>query len=110
MYLSIFGRKNKISKVLISVGIRCKQEKDLFNWENGKEVRTFVKYFCKKEMSPKEIHDDFIKTIGDEFPSNSTVKKWAAEFRRGRKSVEDYERSDPQNDDQRSKEVQAWYF
>ena len=35
-------------------------------------------------MSPKEIHDDFIKPL---------VKKWAAEFRRGRDSVEDYEQS-----------------
>ena len=76
------------------MGIHCKQKMDLFNWENGKEVRTIIKYFCKKGMSPKEIHDDFIKTIGDEFPSYSTVKKWAAEFRRGIKSMEDYERSD----------------
>ena len=26
------------------------------------------KYFCKKGMSPKEIHDNFIKTLGDESP------------------------------------------
>ena len=42
-------------------------------------------------MSPKEVHDDVINTRGLEFPSYSTVKKWAAEFRR--ESVEDYERS-----------------
>ena len=35
-------------------------------------------------MSPKEIHDDFIKTFGEESPSYSMVKKWAAEFRRRR--------------------------
>ena len=40
-------------------------------------------------MSLKKVHDDFIKTIGDGSPSYSTVKKWAAEFRRGR--VEVYE-------------------
>ena len=43
-------------------------------------------------MSPKEIHDDFIKILGDESPSYSTVKKWTAESRVGRDSVEDYER------------------
>ena len=42
-------------------------------------------------MSPKKIHDDFIEILGDESPSYSTVKKWAAEFRRGRERVEDYE-------------------
>ena len=41
-------------------------------------------------MSLKKIHD-FIKTLGDESPSYSTVKKWAAEFRIGRESMEDYE-------------------
>ena len=32
---NIFGRKNKISKLLISVGICCKQGKGVLNWENG---------------------------------------------------------------------------
>ena len=30
-------------------------------------------------MPPKEIHDGFMETLGKEFPSYSTVKKWAAE-------------------------------
>ena len=33
-------------------------------------------------MSPKEIHSDLMETLGKEFPSYITVKKWAAEFRR----------------------------
>ena len=45
------------------------------------EVRAVIKYFCKKGMSPKETHDDFTETLGDESPSSSMVKKWAAEFR-----------------------------
>ena len=56
-------------------------------------VGTVTKYFCKKGMSLKEIHDDFIKTLGDESPSYSRVKKWAAEFRTGRDSMEDNARS-----------------
>ena len=32
------------------------------------EVRAVIKYFCKKGMSPKEIHDKFIKTLGNESP------------------------------------------
>ena len=43
-------------------------------------------------MSPKEIHEEFMETVGKEPPSYSTVKKWAAEFRTGRKSIEDDER------------------
>ena len=43
-------------------------------------------------MFPKKIHDNFINTFEDESPY-STVKKWAAESRRGRESVEDYVRS-----------------
>ena len=47
------------------------------------EIRVIIKYFCKKGMSPKEIHEDFMETPGKESPY-STVKKWTAEFKRGR--------------------------
>ena len=45
------------------------------------EVRAVIEYFYKNGMPPKEIHEDFIKTLEDESPSYSTVKKWAAELR-----------------------------
>ena len=51
------------------------------------EVRAVIKYLCKKGMSPKEIHEDFMETLGKESPSYSTVKKWAAEFRRGGRAL-----------------------
>ena len=52
------------------------------------EVRAVIKYFCKKGMSLKEVHDNFIKILWDESPY-SMVKKWAAEFRRWRDNMED---------------------
>ena len=57
----------------------CKKEK--------LKIRAVIKYFCKKGMPPKEIHEDFMVTIGKESPSYSTVKKWAAEFKRGDESA-----------------------
>ena len=41
-------------------------------------------------MSQKEIHYNFIKTLGDESPFYSMMKKWAAEFRKGRENMEEY--------------------
>jgi hypothetical protein len=38
------------------------------------EIRAVIKYLCKKGMSPKEIYEDFIDTLGKESPSYSTVK------------------------------------
>ena len=40
---NIFGRMNKISKLLTSEGIRCKQVKGLLNWENGQSWRAVIK-------------------------------------------------------------------
>ena len=57
------------------------------------EVSAVIKYLCKKGMSPKEIPEDFMETLRKESPSFNTVKKWVAEFRRGRESTEDDEQS-----------------
>ena len=57
------------------------------------EKRAVIKYLLKKGMSPKEIHEDMVDTLGDDSPAYSTVKKWVAEFKRGRESVEDDARS-----------------
>jgi hypothetical protein len=37
------------------------------------EIRTVIKYLCKKGMFPKEVHEDFMDTLGKESPSYSTV-------------------------------------
>lgn len=33
------------------------------------ELRAVVKYLMKKNMSPSEIHADFVNTLGDASPS-----------------------------------------
>jgi transposase len=51
------------------------------------EIRAVMKYLCEKGMSHKEIHEDFMDTLGKKPPSYSTVIKWTAEFTRGRESI-----------------------
>jgi len=53
------------------------------------EYRVVIKFFVKEGLTPNEIHSKFIKVYGDSSPSFSTIKKWAAEFKRGRTSLED---------------------
>jgi len=58
------------------------------------EYRAVIKFCVQEGLTPKEIYLKFIKVYGDSFPSFSTikkwaVKKWAAEFKRGRTSLED---------------------
>jgi hypothetical protein len=56
------------------------------------EYRTVIKFFVKEDLTPNEIHSKFINVYGDSSPSFSTIKKWTAEFKRGRTSLEDYSR------------------
>lgn len=57
------------------------------------EQRAVIKYLFKKRLTPKEIHDDMQTTLGESAPSYTTVKKWVAEFKRGRENIEDDPRS-----------------
>jgi hypothetical protein len=54
------------------------------------EIRAVIKYLCsvRKECPPSKCMD----TLGKELPSYSTVKKWAAVFKRDRESIGDNER------------------
>ena len=56
--------------------------------ETKLEIRAVINYICKKGMFPKEIHEDFMETLGKESPFYSTAKKWAF-FKKERESVED---------------------
>ena len=52
------------------------------------EQRAVIKYLLKKRLTPN-IHNDMTTTLGESAPLYTTVKKWVAEFRRGRESIED---------------------
>jgi transposase len=58
------------------------------------EYRAVIKFFVNEGLTPKEIHSNFIKVYGDSSPSFSTIKKWAAEFKHGRTSLEDEQREE----------------
>ena len=51
------------------------------------QYRTVIKFFVKEGLTPHEIYLKFIQVYGDSSPSFSTIKKWAAEFKRGRTSL-----------------------
>jgi transposase len=55
------------------------------------EYRAIIKFFVKEGLMPNEINLKFIKVYRDSSPSFPTIKKWAAEFKRGCTSLE----SDP---------------
>ena len=52
------------------------------------EYRAVIKFFVKEGLKPNEIHSKFVKVYGDSSPSFSTIKKWAAKFKRDRTSLE----------------------
>ena len=53
------------------------------------EYRAVIKLLVKEGLTPNEVHSKFIKVYGDSSASFSTIKKRAAEFKRGRTSLED---------------------
>ena len=59
------------------------------------EYRAVIKFFAKEGLMPKEIHSKFVKVYGDSFPSFSTIKKLAVEFKRGHTNLEDDPREGP---------------
>ncbi|XP_049819598.1 uncharacterized protein LOC109601928 isoform X4 [Aethina tumida] len=62
------------------------------------EYRSVIKFLFLKGNTPSQIKDELDSVYGDSAPSFVTVKFWAAEFKRGRKSLRDGERSErPKN-------------
>ena len=57
------------------------------------EYRAVIKYLFLKGNTPTQIKDELDSVYRDSAPSFTTVKFWAAEFKRGRTSLGDDERS-----------------
>jgi histone-lysine N-methyltransferase SETMAR len=57
------------------------------------KLRAVIKYFHIKGLSPTEIKAELDSTLGESAPSFSTVKTWVADFKRGRTSTNDEQRS-----------------
>ncbi len=55
--------------------------------------RSVIKHLQKRGLAPKDIHANMVVTLGDDAPALSTLQLWAAEFKRGRESLEDDPRS-----------------
>jgi len=53
------------------------------------EYRAVITFLVKEGLRQNEIHSMFINFYADSSPSFSTIKKWAAEYKRGRTSLED---------------------
>ncbi|XP_041346797.1 uncharacterized protein LOC121366396 [Gigantopelta aegis] len=51
--------------------------------------RAVIRYLGLQGLTPKEIHEDMVVTLGEDAPLYSMVKKWAAEFKRSRERLED---------------------
>jgi L-ribulose-5-phosphate 3-epimerase UlaE len=50
--------------------------------------RAVIIFSVKEGLTPNEIHSKFVKVYVDCPPSFSTFKKWAANIKRGRTSLE----------------------
>ncbi|GFS64397.1 HTH_48 domain-containing protein [Trichonephila clavipes] len=57
------------------------------------KYRAVIKYLLLKDNTPTQIKDELDSVYGNSAPSFTTVKFWAPEFKRGRKSLEDVKRS-----------------
>ena len=51
--------------------------------------RSVIQYLHRKGLPPKAIHADMVATLGKDAPSNATIKRWVAEYKHDRESLED---------------------
>ena len=60
--------------------------------------RAAIEFSAKEDQHPRDIYELMVSVYGDTAPSYSTVKKWSAEFRRGRQPLKDDTRSGSQTE------------
>jgi len=53
------------------------------------KYRAVIEFLFLEDLEPQHIHERMLKVYKDSSPSFRTVYNWVAEFKRGRKSLED---------------------
>ena len=61
--------------------------------EHKLKYRAVIEFLTLENITPQDIYDRMHNVYQEHCPSYATVKRWAAECRRGRKSLEDESRS-----------------
>ena len=56
---------------------------------NKIRYRAVIEFLTLENVQPQQIHNQMIVVYGEDAPSYATVKRWAADFRRGRTSLKD---------------------
>lgn len=51
------------------------------------ETEVDIKYLQKKDLAPKEIHEQMVQRLAENCPFYATVNNRAAEFKQGRDST-----------------------
>lgn len=55
--------------------------------------RSIIFYLTKKGLNAQETHQELLSEYSDDAPSYTTVARWAAEWKRGRRSIQDGQRT-----------------